>query len=87
VKTDPTAGAAVSVTGVPRTNDAEHVVGHETPAGLLVTVPVPLPAGATVTANAGGRIVIAIFAVFESTSPSLATNVNASSPICPAAGV
>jgi hypothetical protein len=42
-------GVAVSVTTVPLVNEAEHVVPHEIPAGLLVTVPVPVPARDTVS--------------------------------------
>jgi hypothetical protein len=42
-------GVAVSVTTVPLVNEAEHVVPHEIPAGLLVTVPVPVPASDTVS--------------------------------------
>jgi hypothetical protein len=41
VKVEPAPGVAVSVTAVPLGNVAEHVVPHETPAGALVTVPVP----------------------------------------------
>jgi hypothetical protein len=41
-------GVAVSVTTVPLMNEAEHVVPHEIPAGLLVTAPVPVPARDTV---------------------------------------
>jgi len=44
VKVDPAAGVAVSVTIVPFVNDAEHVAPQEMPAGLLVTVPLPVPA-------------------------------------------
>jgi hypothetical protein len=47
VKTDPEAGAALSVTSVLFPKSAEHVVPHEMPAGLLVTVPVPDPANVT----------------------------------------
>jgi hypothetical protein len=41
-------GVSVSVTDVPELNDAEHVPGQLMPAGLLVTVPVPVPASVTV---------------------------------------
>jgi hypothetical protein len=47
-KVEPAAGAAVSVTAVPLANEAEHVAPHEMPAGLLVTVPLPVPDLATV---------------------------------------
>ena len=40
---EPVAGAAVRVMAVPLANAAEHVVPQEIPAGLLVTVPVPVP--------------------------------------------
>jgi hypothetical protein len=42
-------GAAVSVTAVPLAKFAEHVVGQLIPAGLLVTVPAPVPASVTVS--------------------------------------
>ena len=48
---DPVAGAAVNVTMVPEGKLAVHVVPtglHEMPAGLLVTVPVPVPPVLTV---------------------------------------
>jgi hypothetical protein len=48
VNVEPAEGVAVSVTEVPLVNDAEHVVPHAMPAGLLVIVPVPVPAGETV---------------------------------------
>lgn len=43
VNTDPEAAAAVIVTCVPDTNDAEQSVPHEMPPTLEVTVPVPEP--------------------------------------------
>src|SRR5439155_123308 len=49
LKIEPAAGAAVRVTGVPLANAAEHVAPQESPAGLLVTVPVPAPVLLTVT--------------------------------------
>ena len=53
--TEPEAGAAVSVTLVPLEKLAEQPVAlplvQSIPAGLLVTVPVPLPAVVTVSAN------------------------------------
>ena len=51
VKVEPTAGAAVNVTAVPLANEAEHVVPQLTPAGALVTVPMPTPALVTVSGN------------------------------------
>jgi len=47
-KKDPFAGTAVSLTCVPDPNIALHVEGQLMPAGVLVTVPVPLPASITV---------------------------------------
>lgn len=41
VNREPVAAAAVRVTEVPLTNDAEHVGPQLMPAGLEVTVPVP----------------------------------------------
>lgn len=40
---EPTAGVAVKVTRVPLLNDAAHVPPQLMPAGLLVTVPFPVP--------------------------------------------
>lgn len=48
-KTEPVAAVAVSVTTDPLTKLAEHVVPQLIPAGLLVTVPPPLPANTTET--------------------------------------
>jgi hypothetical protein len=48
---EPSAAAAVSVTAVPLAKFAEQVVGQLIPAGALVTVPVPVPAGLTVSAK------------------------------------
>ena len=50
-KTEPLPGVAVSVTAVPLASVAEHVVPQSTPAGLLVTVPVPVPFRATLSEN------------------------------------
>src|SRR5437016_6583016 len=47
LNTDPLAGTAVNVTCVPLANEALHAAPHSMPAGLLVTVPLPLPAGVT----------------------------------------
>jgi hypothetical protein len=46
---DPVLGVAVSVTGVPLVKLALHVVPQLMPEGLLVTVPVPVPALCTVS--------------------------------------
>ncbi|HZU42556.1 MAG TPA: hypothetical protein VE994_07795 [Terriglobales bacterium] len=48
-KTDPALAVAVSVTVVPLLKVALQVLPQEIPAGLLVTVPVPLPPGVTVS--------------------------------------
>src|SRR3989442_13441437 len=50
LNTDPLAGTADNVTDVPMTNDALHVAPQLIPAGLLVTVPPPLPVFVTVRA-------------------------------------
>ena len=49
----PLFGVAVSVTCAPVVNDAAHVLGHSIPEGLLLTVPLPVPAGVTVSAKVG----------------------------------
>jgi hypothetical protein len=46
---DPVLGVAVSVTGVPMVKLALHVVPQLIPEGLLVMVPVPVPASCTVS--------------------------------------
>src|SRR2546425_5126085 len=51
VRVEPAAGAAVSVTAVPLEKLAEQVAPQVIPAGALVTVPLPVPAGVTVRAN------------------------------------
>src|SRR5439155_1206969 len=48
VKVEPPAGAAVSVTAVPLAKLAAQVAPQVMPAGELVTVPLPVPAGVTV---------------------------------------
>ena len=52
VKVEPAAGAAVSVTAVPLEKLAEQVAPQVIPAGALVTVPLPVPAGVTVRVKA-----------------------------------
>jgi hypothetical protein len=49
-KLDPDAGDAVNVTTVPLLKVAEHVAPQLIPEGLEVTVPLPAPAGVTVSA-------------------------------------
>ena len=48
LKVEPMAGLAVSVTAVPLVKLAEQVAPQVIPAGKLVTVPLPVPAGVTV---------------------------------------
>src|SRR5437773_6450261 len=48
-KVEPATGAAVKVTEVPLANAAAQVAPHATPAGALVTLPVPAPALLTVS--------------------------------------
>jgi hypothetical protein len=50
-KVEPEAGVAVSVTTVPLGKLAEQVTPQVIPAGELVTVPLPVPAVPTVSAN------------------------------------
>jgi len=47
-KVEPAAGPAVSVTAVPLVKLAAQVAPQSMPAGELVTVPLPVPAGVTV---------------------------------------
>lgn len=49
LNTDPLLAVAVNVTLVPLLNPALHVLPQEIPAGLLLTVPAPLPASVTVS--------------------------------------
>ena len=51
VNVEPAAGVAVNVTTAPLVNDAEQVVPQLIAAGVLVTVPVPLPPLVTVSAK------------------------------------
>ena len=49
VKTEPLAAIAVSFTTVPEANEWLHLGWQLIPAGLLVTVPPPVPVGVTVS--------------------------------------
>jgi hypothetical protein len=51
VNVDMPSGIAVSVTIVPVPNNAEHVAPQLMPAGLDVTLPLPVPDFATLNAN------------------------------------
>src|SRR2546425_1227666 len=51
VKVDPPAGVAVKITTVPLSYAAEHIAPQSIPAGLEVTLPLPIPVGATVRVN------------------------------------
>src|SRR5437868_2055194 len=54
---DPLSGAAVSVTTVPAVKLAEHVDPQLTPAGLLLTLPLPVPDLVIDKARLGGRAI------------------------------
>src|SRR2546425_1495328 len=62
VNADPLAGAAVKVTDVPLANDALHVAPQSMPAGLLVSVPLPLPVFVTVRAYTYNCVKVALTA-------------------------
>src|SRR5437667_10348564 len=53
VKTEPLAGAGVSITAVPLASLDERLGPQVIPAGVLVTVPIQLPASLTVRVTAG----------------------------------
>src|SRR4030095_2158949 len=75
VKLEPAAGAAVKVTAVPLANAAEQVGPHERPAGLLFTVPRPVPALETVKVTVDVRVTVRlVVAVFP--APSRAVTVS-----------
>jgi len=59
LKVAPPVGAAVRVTGVPLVNVAEHTPRQVIPAGLLVTVPAPVPPMET-TRGIGGGLNVAV---------------------------
>src|SRR5262249_12949770 len=56
---DPLAAAAVNVTLVPESKAALHAAGQLMPAGVLVTVPLPVPARFMVKVNCWSVIVMA----------------------------
>jgi hypothetical protein len=55
-KVEPAAGEAVSVTTVPAVKELPQVLPQEIPAGLEVTVPVPVPAKLTVSEREAGAL-------------------------------
>ena len=60
-KVDPADGVAVNVTDVGLVKAKLHVAPQTIPAGLLVTVPTPAPAGVTVRVNVfGGAVKLAV---------------------------
>src|SRR5207247_4051350 len=62
-KVEPAAGAAVSVTAVPLAKLAEQVAPQVMPAGELVTVPLPVPAGVTVRVKVwGAKVAVTVVA-------------------------
>src|SRR5437879_74235 len=62
VKVEPAAGAAVSVTAVPLVKLAAQVAPQVMPAGLLVTVPAPVPALETVSVKVGVNVAVTVVA-------------------------
>src|SRR5258705_12143977 len=58
VKAEDAFGVAIRVTAVPLTKLAAHVAPQLMPAGLLVTVPEPAPAGETVRAKVGAKVAV-----------------------------
>jgi hypothetical protein len=70
---EPKVGAAVNVTAVPLLSVVEQVLPQLIPVGLLVTVPVPAPARATVSVYAVMRLNTAVQLMFAFivTLPSL----------------
>jgi hypothetical protein len=64
-KVDPESGVAVKLTTVPLSKSAEQLEPQEIPAGVLVTVPVPVPLFVTVRAkDVGGAPVINLLRTF-----------------------
>src|SRR2546425_11740468 len=68
-KVDPEAGVAVRVTIVPLLKFALQVAGQLIPAGLLVTVPLPVPARVTDR----GKVALGTFKFRVSTAKSVQT--------------
>src|SRR2546428_2454428 len=62
VKAEPAAGLALRGTTLPLAKLADQVAPHVIPAGLLVTVPAPVPALETVSANVGAKVAVTVVA-------------------------
>src|SRR5207245_6842887 len=62
VKAEPLAGLAVRVTTVPLAKLAVHVAPQVIPAGLLVTVPAPVPALATLSGSVAAKVAVTVVA-------------------------
>jgi hypothetical protein len=71
VKADPPLGVAVKVTAVPLLNLALHVCPQLMPEGLLLTVPVPVPEGVTVSCTVVGPALAANVAVTVAAAESV----------------
>ncbi len=68
LKVEPVAGLAVSVTAVPLVKLAEQVAPQVIPAGELVTVPLPVPAGVTVRVKVwGAKVAVTVVAALRVT--------------------
>ena len=91
VNVEPAAGVATRATTVPRLNDAEQVLPQLRPAGLLVTIPVPVPTveTATVKSCAGWRLNVAaqVESAFRVIEPLVQPEPLQPANVEPAAGV
>jgi hypothetical protein len=68
-KVEPAAGVAVSVTAVPEVKEVEQVAPQEIPAGELMTVPLPVPDLATVSAKDDcTKLAVTVVAAFTVTA-------------------
>src|SRR5207245_6402523 len=68
LKVEPAAGAAVGVTAVPLAKLAAQVAPQVMPAGLLVTVPAPVPALETVSVKVGrAKVAVTVVAALRVT--------------------
>jgi len=73
---EPALGTAVSVTMAPLAKLALHVAPQSIPAGLLVTVPVPVPALCTVSWKEGGGLAVKV-----AVTAALPVNVTLQAPV------